>query len=577
MRLILSQYLRTLRERDEFDRLLPDLLVAMGYVPLSKPQTGVRQFGVDIAAIGKAPDGVDEMLMFVIKRGDIGRNDWDNGKPTSIRPSLNEVIDVYLTKLIAPEHAGHRKTIVLATTGDFKQDGESNWIAYKEANASRASFDFWGADKVADLLERHMLDEHVFVDEDRFDLRKALALAGDGDYDFRHLNRLLLRQLGLTHDGSLVPDAVEARALRKAVRRAHLAAEVCAGWAEDEDGTDSRQSLWICERTLLWAWHRVQLLPAEDREQLYPEITSMWTSYMAAARRYIRVLQPHVRVRDGMAGYGREGAEFSVVLFDHIGLHASAGLVYMLLPARSDEQRESQRRNIDAVADSLTWMVVNNAASASPRLDRHAVDICLALYFLVAAGRVDHAKGWLAALAERLNFCFFMKTRFPVSTDSFEDLVALEVHPTDTERNQELMRASWCMATIAGWCAVLGLDEQYEKLRHGVEEKYPGVCPQLWHPTPGWHERWYFGDAIEGGYSEAPYSLLEDVDEMRRRMSDFLKESAFDWFGEIPSREAGISGLDFIACRHFHIPVPAAAWYLLLPEISSDAAEPSPG
>ena len=46
MKLILSQYIRSLKERDEFDRLLPDLLLAMDYVPISKPQIGVRQFGV---------------------------------------------------------------------------------------------------------------------------------------------------------------------------------------------------------------------------------------------------------------------------------------------------------------------------------------------------------------------------------------------------------------------------------------------------------------------------------------------------------------------------------------------------
>ena len=202
MRLIISQFLRTLRERDEFDRLLPDLLLAMGYVPLAKPQTGVRQFGVDLAAVGRSPvDGIEEMLLLVIKQGDLGRRDWDNGDPTSVRPSLNEVLDVYLTKLIAPEHAGLRKVIILATTGDLKQDVETNWTAYKEQNGARASFDFWGGDRVSDLIERYMLDENLFAPKDRADLRKSLALASDPEYDFRDLSRLLLRQLGLTTDG----------------------------------------------------------------------------------------------------------------------------------------------------------------------------------------------------------------------------------------------------------------------------------------------------------------------------------------------------------------------------------------
>ena len=95
MKLILAHYLRTLRERDEFDRLLPELLVEMGYVPLAKPQTGVRQYGVDFAAVGQcAEDGVKEILLFVIKQGDIGRTEWDGDPKTSVRPSLVEVLDV---------------------------------------------------------------------------------------------------------------------------------------------------------------------------------------------------------------------------------------------------------------------------------------------------------------------------------------------------------------------------------------------------------------------------------------------------------------------------------------------------
>lgn len=242
MRLIVSQFLRTLRERDEFDRLLPDLLLAMGYVPLAKPQTGVRQHGVDLAAVGKSlVDGTDEMLLLVIKQGDLGRRDWDNGEPTSVRPSLNEVLDVYLTKLVAPEHSGLRKTIILATTGDLKQDVEMNWTAFKELNAAKANFDFWGADRVSDLVERYLLDENLFAPGDRSDLRKSLALAADPEYDFRDLNRLLLRQLGLTADGKVAKPDINLKQLQKAFRRAHLATQICARWAQ-ADG-DSRQAL----------------------------------------------------------------------------------------------------------------------------------------------------------------------------------------------------------------------------------------------------------------------------------------------------------------------------------------------
>lgn len=560
MRLILSQFLRTLRERDEFDRLLPDLLVAMGYVPRAKPQTGVRQFGVDLAAIGKSPvDGVEEMLLFVIKRGDIGRRDWDNGEPTSVRPSINEALDFYLTKLVAPEHSSLRKTLVLATTGDIKQDIDPVWTAFKEQNAARANFDFWGADRVSDLIERHMLDEHLFAAEDRSDLRKALALAGDGDYDFRDLNRLLLRQLGLTPDGRLSTPTGDARTLRKTVRRTHLASQICVHWAQSEG--DARQALWVSERALLWAWHRVQLVEVRERAQFYPDVAALWHSYTEAAARYVEVVQPNVHVRDGLAGYSGEGAEFAIVLFEHIGLHAAIGLACRLEPPQGDAMAKVTRSNVEVIADGLCALITNNSASASPRLDRHAVDICLALLFLVNAGRLEQARAWLAEIAKRLDYCFKVGSGFPVSTDSLEDLVALEVSPGNHAKHDELMRTSWCLATVAAWCAMLGLDDHYGSLSRGAATSYAKVCAQLWHPTTGWTERWYFGGALDLGDAEAPYALPTNVEEMRQRITDFVKRPEYDWVEASPSRTLGLFGLDFVACRHFRTPVPASAWY----------------
>ena len=564
MRLILSQFLHTLRERDEFDRLLPDLLVAMGYVPLAKPQTGVRQFGIDLAAVGESlSDGVEEMLLFVIKRGDIGRRDWDNGDPTSVRPSINEALDFYLTKLIAPEHAGLRKTIILATTGDIKQDIDSVWTAFKEVNAAKASFDFWGGDRVSDLIERHMLDEHLFAADDRSDLRRALALAGDGEYDFRDLNRLLLRQLGLKTDGSLADSSVDARTLRKTVRRIHLASQICAHWARGEG--DTRQALWVSERALLWTWHRIQLLKEGERPQFYPDIADLWRSYTKAAGNYFEIIQPHLHVRDGMAGYGSEGAEFAVVLFEHIGLLASFGLACCMEVPQDQNAAEVIQSNIEAIADGLCALIDNNPASASPRLDGHAIDICLALFFLVNAGRTEQAKKWLAETSKRLDYCFKVKSSFPVSTDSLEDLVALTVAPVDEVLRADLMRTSWCLATIAGWCVILGLDAHYSMLSRGASESYADVCAQLWHPTRDWAERWYFGGALKFGEAEAPYALPASHSEMRRRISDFTKRPEYDWVEGSLSLGVGLWAIDFIACRHLRMPVPASVWYRLMP------------
>lgn len=561
MRLVLTQFLRTLRERDEFDRLLPDLLLAMGYVPLAKPQAGVRQFGVDLAAVGIADDGVKELILFVIKRGDIGRSEWDTGKQ-AVRPTLNEVFDLYIRKWMAPEHAHLRKRVILATTGDLKQEVEIDWTSFTEIKASEAEFSFWGGDRVADLIERHMLDQNLFATDDRSDLHKALALATESDYDFRDLSRLLLRQLGLHSDGSLNSSAEETRALVKTLRRVHLASQICARWARSEG--DSRRALWVCERALLWSWHRILLVDEGEREQLYPAFYGLWSSYVDAANHYIAVVQSHVGVRDGLAGYGREGAEVALVLFEHLGLTASIGLASAMLPAPNDEAERAQMdAHVEALVDLVATMITHNAALASPRLDVHVVDIVLALMLLVICGREKAAQDWLAALIQRLDYTFKVKRNFPIGTDKLEDLVALDVDGEgDEELQGRLMSASWCLATFVAWAVLLGLKEQYEAIVVGATSHYPKVCAQLWHPTPGWSSGWYFGAALQDGDTEAPFEM-SDFQAMARRMQAFLEVPKYKWLETSPSAVVGLLGMDFIACRHFRMPVPASFWYRL--------------
>ena len=560
MKLILAHYLRTLRERDEFDRLLPELLVEMGYVPLAKPQTGVRQYGVDFAAVGQcAEDGVKEILLFVIKQGDIGRTEWDGDPKTSVRPSLVEVLDVYLTTHIAPEHSQLRKIIVVATTGDFKQEIQLNWKGFIESNQSRALLKFWGGDYVAGLLERHLLNENLFATQDRLDLRKALALAGDRDYNFTDFLKVIRRQLGLEQDGSLSTPPLERKQLTKAIRRVILATQVCAHWAQ-ADG-DRKQALWVTERALLWTWHRIQLCDPADRQTLFGPFFDMWDAYLNTSRLYFEVMHQHFTVRDGMSGYCRENAEFSLVLFEHIGLLATIGLCQALTSTNDEEETKVMGQNAHVIADALCELIRNNGASGSPRLDRNATDICLALLLLVATNRHEEASAWLTDIAYRLNYSFQRKRLFPIGTDSLDDLVDFDVN-RDDESATALMRTSWMLATVMAWCALKGLEKPYIMLANSHAKDFPNVCAQLWHPTAEWPEQWYYQAAHhELGDTEAPYALPEDPTLLCARVNEFLKLERYQWSSHSSAAQVGLLALDFVACRHFQMPVPASFWY----------------
>ena len=63
MRLVIKDYLTLLKEKDELDLLLCDLLLQMGYLMDNKPETGNRQYGVDIRAYTET-----EVLLCVVKQ-----------------------------------------------------------------------------------------------------------------------------------------------------------------------------------------------------------------------------------------------------------------------------------------------------------------------------------------------------------------------------------------------------------------------------------------------------------------------------------------------------------------------------
>ncbi|MEJ1128182.1 hypothetical protein V9L20_11415 [Variovorax sp. CCNWLW225] len=564
MRLALSHYLRTLRERDEFDRLLPELLTEMGYIALVKPKAGVRQFGVDFPAAGKSPaDGIDELLLFVIKQGDIGRRTWD-GDHNAVRQSMDEIIDVYLASHVPLGYENHRKVVIVATTGDLGQEVQANWAGYTNRHR-QLRFEFWGADRVSDLIESHLLNEHLFDGQDRADLRKSLVMGADSEYRFDDLCRLMLRQLGLAADGQLSDTGLNQSpaTLLKALRRVHLAALVCSYWADAEG--ERRQALWVMERTVLWSFHRAVLQQLHDDADIQLAIRDIWESYLAAARRYHDRIERHIRIKDGLSGYTREGAEYAITLLEQVGLLASIGLS-MVMTGHATPDGEDQR---ELMADALENLLRNHPAAASPRLDEQVVDVCLALVLLTQCGRFDTARWWVAEIAGRMNFAFTLDRMFPVGTDSLDDLVELEVDAGD-ELKKLLKQCSWLLATIASWSVMLGLDDMYEAIAKGHAQSYPEVGSQLWHPPLNWSAGWYYGPAHhERGSSEAPYLLPASAQGLRDRITKFNISGRLKWEETSPALQAGLWAVDFVACRHFRTPVPASMWYHLRDEPTS--------
>jgi hypothetical protein len=189
MKLLVRDYLASLREREELDAILPALLSELGYTVYSRPQRGTTQAGVDIAAVGD-DDGERKLFLFSVKQGDLTRPSWD-GTPQALRSSLNEILDTYIPTRVPKRYQKLKIVICLVFGGDMQEQVRTSVNGFIKKNSSkRISFDEWNGDKLAGLLLQGILREEIMPKPLKSHFQKAVAMVDEPDIAYQHFSKL---------------------------------------------------------------------------------------------------------------------------------------------------------------------------------------------------------------------------------------------------------------------------------------------------------------------------------------------------------------------------------------------------
>ncbi len=188
----------------------------------------------------------------------------------------------------------------------------------------------------------------------------------------------------------------------------------------------------------------------------------------------------------------QESSLFTEKVFEEIGFIATIGLSHLFWGEMTNDSKRIEGANL--IADSLSTFLKTHSVSGSPCYDGQSIDISLALLFLFLTNRVDSAKEWLRELSGRLAFGFRSQHWFPISTDSFDDLVDLEVNRNDIDIIK-LMDASWLVPVLAQWMTVLDIEDAYAILVDLQKEVLKDTDFQLWYPDDKTDDYLYLGSA----------------------------------------------------------------------------------
>jgi hypothetical protein len=463
MKLLFRNYLASLREREELDAILPDLLSELGYTVYSRPQRGTAQAGVDIAAVGKDDDGERKLFLFSVKQGDLTRQSWSNGTPQSLRPSLDEILDNYIPHRVPKRYQNLKIVICLVFGGDMQEQVRGSVSGYIKRNSNKKiSFDEWNGDKLAGLLLQGILREEIMPKALRSHFQKAVALVDEPDIAYQHFGRLA---------SELSKGASDDKARVRTARQLYIALWVLFVWARDVDNVEAPYR--ASELVLLNIWNLLRPYIGKRSSAAGKAITTVVRYaiqlHIAIASELLeRKVLPHVGTRDGisMAVRTRSSVDVNLKLFDVLGRIALTGLwVHWLIERDPDTKRRAAAQERVAHLATMGYQLIdNNRALFLPLQDQQAIEIALFLVLVGALnGNRNDASAWLHEMVERLALTVRTHGHYPCVFTEYRDLVAHPRERTDDHR-KEATSGSILIPLLASFLSALKDHEALKRL-----------------------------------------------------------------------------------------------------------------
>ena len=569
MILLIRQYVVSLRERGELDAMLPDLLLELGYTVISRPSVGTRQYGVDIAAIGPVSEGERKLYLFSVKPGDLGRADWD-GSPQALRPSLDEIREIYLRLRVPKEHRGRKVVICLCVGGDVVEAVQDNVTGYIEQYTSdQLSFEQWNGDVIAGQLVKGILKENLLTPELRTSFQKSVAMVDEPAICFAHF-RKLVRQLCKPHS--------TAKMRLSAARQIYLCLWVVFVWARDAGNVEGAYQ--AGEFAVLHVWKLLigdldkSSRASREAAQTFHELVMV--QRLIADELIAGKVLPHVEKQHAlsMAVGSSSPVDVNLKLFDLAGRVALLGL-WMLWDQSGDVHLPDMRDDwpeetgADELAQALVHLVRNNPALLSPMQDAQSIDIALVLMFLTMQRRWQPAvANWLEAMSDSIIFAYRTHARYPTIQSDYRDLLNHPRERTDKYR-EEQTAASTLLPLIALWSRGVSATEA-EKSITAFARDFAGHCNcQLWLPDEDSEGQLYSGEDRHGAMLTG-LPIAGDLAKAAEMVS--AECQATKHFDGLSAINMGHWPIVLMACRHYRIPVPPQLWGRLIQGVDKETA-----
>ncbi|MFJ4153962.1 hypothetical protein ACIPZF_04015 [Pseudomonas sp. NPDC089752] len=472
IQLVLSHYLTGLRERDELDALLPDLLQAMGHSVQSRAQVGVNQGGVDVMSTKANDQGETEVFMFIIKFGNVSRNDFYSSQQ-AILPSVLQASTEYIRNRLPEALRGLKKRILLVSNGVLKQDAQSDYSSLtsqvKEMDPL-CSLDFWGMDQLSPFIEQYLFDDALLLEKGKSDLRAALAGLDDTQASFSRFVRFVDDCLSAVEDAPDVSDNTRRNRFHKRAAAAAMGWAVLLVWGESEG--NQKPGVLAGEYLLLRLWSESITQGLQDDAQFLKRFETLAQLHSDALRRYYDRVMPSLLNRRNVLRYRPDQVLYIDLICDELGRLGTALL--LLLATKADQSK------VLAMHINLVSFINAHNGCLLPVYDGQAIDISLATVAIMATGDITSTQLMVRECIDRFETALEQNRIMPVDTDDLEDAMAL--HYGKETRREGFFQTTTLVPLLGTMAALIGDQEALNQLSTGIVPKLKRVTLERWFP-----------------------------------------------------------------------------------------------
>lgn len=426
-RVIVREYLESLKEDGELDYLFPLLLDLMGFQIVTTPRVakGSKQYGKDVVAIGINTDGVRCRYYFELKgEADKDITTHSFNKPDGIRESIQEALDKPYQDTGIPGFNALPPIIVVVHNGLLRQEIAEQFEGFLKRNFPDGGFERWDINRLAELFHQHLFSEYLLTDATNVQLlKRVLMFMAEPDYRFSDLNRLLSRM-----DVEVV-GLQKKRALAKYFASLRLIAVLVNHYCEEANNLHAvREGLTIL---VLHAWRWILVNRLEGKRPVIQQFRELLRLQATAFEVYFQKTLPTALLMEGL--FAEQGQFFEEVGYP---LRSYEYLSYYVYHCELQQYFYEGDLVVQGIPHPLAaeqkWtlleLIRQNAGCTRPLLDSHLIPIVQVVLFMVRQGSLTTEE--LNALQQyvfdnlyQLHLIRMTRQRWPLMSDDLPALI----------------------------------------------------------------------------------------------------------------------------------------------------------